>query len=64
MENLAQNQKVGIIIFSENLVAADVMGANYLGKNPLRIPHLKLAQETGFGTTDLNRMEVFEISAE
>jgi len=45
------------------LVAADAVGASYLGKNPLKIPHLKLAQEVGLGT-DLNRIEVLEISAE
>ena len=57
-------KEVGILIFSEDLVAADAVGTSYLGKNPLKIPHLKLAQEVGLGIADLNRIEVLEISAE
>ena len=46
-------------IFSEDLVAADAVGASYLDKNPLAISYLKLAQKVGIGTAD--KIEVVEM---
>ena len=57
----ADPKQLGIMIFSEDLVAADAVGASYLGKSPLSISHLKLAQEAGLGVADLNRIEVVKV---
>jgi uncharacterized protein (DUF362 family) len=50
-----------VMIFSEDPVAADAVGANILGLDPLSVPHIKLAQETGLGTARLEEIEVDEI---
>jgi uncharacterized protein (DUF362 family) len=50
-----------VMIFSENPVAADAVGANILGLDPLSVPHIKLAQEKGLGTARLEEIEVDEI---
>lgn len=58
----ARPKELGVMIVSEDLVAADAVGASYLGKNPLTISHLKLAQKAGLGIADLSRIEIIEIS--
>jgi len=58
-----RERKFDVMIFSEDPVAADAMGAKILGLNPLAVPHLKLAQEAGLGTCDLKRIEVVELTA-
>jgi uncharacterized protein (DUF362 family) len=55
-------REFNVMIFSMDLVAADAVGAKMLGYEPLSISHLKLAQEVGIGTADLNRIEVVRIS--
>jgi uncharacterized protein (DUF362 family) len=50
-----------VMIFSENPVAADAVGANILGLDPLSVPHIKLAQEKGLGIARLEEIEVDEI---
>jgi uncharacterized protein (DUF362 family) len=54
----AKPKKLGVTIFSEDLVAADAVAAYHLGFNPLSIQHLKLAQKAGLGTADLNKIEI------
>lgn len=54
-------EKHGVMIFSEDLVAADAMGAKILGYDPLEIAHLKLAKDRGLGEADLNNVEVLEV---
>jgi uncharacterized protein (DUF362 family) len=51
-----------LMIFSEDPVAADAVGANILGFDPLSIKHLNLAQSKGLGIADLNEVEIVEIS--
>lgn len=51
----------GVMIFSEDLVAADAVGAKMLGYDPLDIRHLKLAQDKGLGVADLGNIEVLEV---
>ncbi|MEM1538158.1 MAG: DUF362 domain-containing protein [Candidatus Nezhaarchaeales archaeon] len=51
-------KRYGLIIFSEDQVAADAVGASILGFDPLSIRHLKLAQERGLGVADLKRIEI------
>lgn len=51
-----------LMIFSEDPVAADAVGANILGLNPLSVPHLKLAQEKGLGMARLEKIEMEEIN--
>ena len=54
-------KELNVMIFSEDLVAADAVGAKYLNKNPLSINHLKLAQQKKLGIADLNKIEIREI---
>ncbi len=56
-------KKFGVMIFSEDPVAADAVGARILGFNPLSIRHLKLAQEAGHGVGDIKKIEMVEFKA-
>ncbi|MFX0096810.1 MAG: DUF362 domain-containing protein [Candidatus Hodarchaeota archaeon] len=58
----ARPKEVGVIIVSKDLVAADAVGANLLGYDPLSISHLRLAQSRGLGTADLNKIKIIEVS--
>ncbi|MEM2843469.1 MAG: DUF362 domain-containing protein [Candidatus Bathyarchaeia archaeon] len=55
-------KRLNVIIFSEDLVAADAVAAAYLGINPFSIRYLRLAQEAGLGTADLNKIKIVKIS--
>ena len=57
----SQPKELNIMILSEDLVAADAVGAKYLDKNPLSIDHLRLAQQKGLGMADLNKIVIREI---
>ncbi|MCX8175715.1 MAG: DUF362 domain-containing protein [Candidatus Bathyarchaeota archaeon] len=60
-ELAAKPKKLGIIIFSEDLVAADAVAASYLGVNPSSVRHLTLAEKAGLGVADLSKIEVLKI---
>jgi len=51
------------MIFSEDPVAADALGARLLGYDPMSIRHLRLAHEVGLGTAELSEIEVVEVRA-
>jgi len=51
----------GLVIFSENPVAADAVGARELGLDPMSIRHLRLAHELGLGVADLSEIELVEL---
>lgn len=51
-----------LLIFSEDPVAADAVGANTLGLDPLSVPHIKLAQDKGLGIARLEEIELEEMS--
>jgi len=53
----------GLVIVSEDPVAADALGASLLGHDPMSIRHLRLAHELGLGTADLGEIEVVEVQA-
>jgi uncharacterized protein (DUF362 family) len=55
-------QTFNLMIFSQDPVAADAVGAKILGVNPLSIKHLQLAQEKGLGTADLEKIEIKELN--
>jgi len=57
----ASPKELDIMVFSEDLVAADAVGASYLNYDPLSIAHLRLAQKMGLGVAELDRIEVVEI---
>ncbi|MGB2842104.1 MAG: hypothetical protein WBC40_06460 [Halobacteriota archaeon] len=48
-----------LMILSEDPVAADAVGANILGLNPLSVPHIKLAQEKWLGIVRLEEIKLF-----
>jgi len=50
-----------LMLFSEDLVAADAVGAQILGLDPLSVPHIKLAQEKGLGIARMNEIEIEEV---
>lgn len=54
-------KEMGVVIISEDLVAADAIGSKFLGKNPLSIGHIKLAQNVGLGVAELDKIRVVEI---
>lgn len=54
-------KEYGVMIFSEDPVAADAIGAKILGLDPLRVRHLKLAQDAGLGFCDLRKIELVEL---
>lgn len=54
-------KEFSLMIFSEDPVAADAVGATKLGYDPLTVRHLVLAQEKGLGTADLENMEIVEL---
>ncbi len=53
--------RYGVMLVSEDLVAADAVGSQILGVDPLSVPHIKLAQEKGLGTARLEEIEKEEI---
>lgn len=59
----AKPKELGIVIFSDDLVAADAVGASYLGKDPMEVSHLKLAQKVGLGIADLNKIKIIKLIA-
>ena len=50
-----------LLIFSEDTVAADAVGAQILGLEPLSVPHIKLAHEMGLGTARMEEIEIVEL---
>lgn len=56
-----REERFGVMIFSEDPVAADAVGTKILGLNPFTVHHLRLAQEAGLGTCDLKRVNVVEL---
>ena len=49
---------LGLIVMGNNQVAFDSVCASIIGLDPLSIPHVRLATERGFGTTDLAKIEI------
>jgi uncharacterized protein (DUF362 family) len=49
------------MIFSQDPVAADAVGAKILGVDLLSVEHLRLAQEKGLGIADLEKIETREL---
>jgi uncharacterized protein (DUF362 family) len=56
-----RTKEYGVMIFSEDPVAADAIGAKLLGRDPLHVKHLRLAQEKGLGTCDLKKIRIAEV---
>ncbi len=54
-------KELRLMIFSNDLVAADAVGAKYLGYNPLSIKHLRLAQMKGLGVADPKKIKVVTV---
>ena len=47
-----------IILASSDMVALDAVAASLMGFDPLSIPFIRLAHESGIGTGDMNEIEV------
>lgn len=56
--------KMGIVIASEDVVAADAVGAAVMGINPVSVPHIALAHEMKLGVGRLIEIEVVGSSIE
>jgi uncharacterized protein (DUF362 family) len=50
------------MIFSRDPVAADSVGAGFLGVDISKVKHLQLAQKAGLGTCDLKAIEIVRLS--
>jgi len=57
-----RSERVGVMIFSQDPVAADAVGAEILGVEPSRVKHIQLAQAAGLGTCDPRAIEVVRLS--
>ncbi len=55
-------KSLGVMIFSQDPVAADAVGAEILGVDPSKVKHLGLAQEAGLGTCERKAIEVVRLS--
>jgi len=49
---------MNIVIAGRDPVAVDAVGAAVMGMPPSEVKHLRLAEEKGLGTCDLNKIEV------
>ncbi|GAH89361.1 unnamed protein product, partial [marine sediment metagenome] len=49
---------LGVIVASNDLVATDAVCARLMGFDPLKIEHIRFAQEAGLGIADLSKIEI------
>ncbi|MFQ6080687.1 MAG: DUF362 domain-containing protein [Candidatus Bathyarchaeia archaeon] len=56
-----RTRRFNLMVFSEDPVAADAVGASILGLNPLSITHLRLAQDRALGVADLRKIDIVEV---
>ena len=56
-----RTRRFDLMVFSEDPVAADAVGASILGLNPLSITHLRLAQDKALGIADLRKIDIVEV---
>ena len=50
--------EMNVIVASRDMVAADAVGATLMGIEPERVKAIWLAQKRGFGTADLDKIEI------
>jgi hypothetical protein len=56
---------LGLVAFGNQQLAFDAVCCHIIGIDPLSVDHLRLAHERGFGTVDLNQIEILgDISLE
>ncbi len=53
-----QLRRVGVLLASPDLAAADTLACHLIGLDPMRVPLLAAAREQGFGETRLERIRV------
>lgn len=63
-ELMSRPKKLGVMVFSSDLVAADAVAASLIGEDPSSIEHLKLAHEVGLGVADLSKIRVVVVEVE
>lgn len=51
-------EELGVLVGGQDTLAVDAVGADLLGLDPFRVEHLRLAAEEGWGTIDLEEIEV------
>ncbi len=56
-----EQKRFGVMIFSNDPVAADAVGATTLGIDPSTVEHLKLAQEAKLGVCDLKKIKIVRL---
>jgi uncharacterized protein (DUF362 family)/Pyruvate/2-oxoacid:ferredoxin oxidoreductase delta subunit len=49
---------VGLLVLSEDPVAADAVGCRIMGIDPLTLPMLRMAEEAGLGNADADHIEI------
>lgn len=61
--SLADLKSTRTLIAGTDPVAVDSLGAVLLGKTPADLPHLKMAEKAGAGTTDYRSLKMVEVNA-
>lgn len=56
-----EKRRFGVMIFSNDPVAADAVGAATLGFDPSTIEHLKLAQDAKLGVYDMKKIKIVRL---
>jgi uncharacterized protein (DUF362 family) len=49
---------LGLLLLGDNQVAIDAVGCAIVGLEPRAVEHIRLAEDRGFGTTDLGRVAI------
>ncbi|ACL04168.1 protein of unknown function DUF362 [Desulfatibacillum aliphaticivorans] len=50
--------RLGLLIFADNPLAADVVAAHIMGYDPHDVVHLKIAEERGYGSLNIDDIDV------
>ena len=56
-----ERKRFDVMIFSNDPVAADVVGATTLGLDPSTVEHIKLAQKAKLGVCDLKKIKIVRL---
>lgn len=50
---------LGVVVLSADAFAADAVACHLMGLDPVKVPHLRIGAERGYGTTDIESLRVF-----
>ncbi|MFC1671789.1 DUF362 domain-containing protein, partial [Planctomycetota bacterium] len=50
--------EMNLVLASRDIVALDTVAAEIMGRDPRRVPHIRMAEEAGLGMGDPNAIDV------